>query len=153
MRNFRGRASKFFILFSKFAVAGALASIVNFTVFNLLFYWGFSLDGLDTSLPEFKQKSVIADMIAYASGVFFNYVLHKRFIFEQRRSVYATFLLYILVSIGGIGLSAGFTWLFVRVPFFAHQPQIMKISTMLLVFVYNFFSKRFAFEKRIFSTE
>lgn len=153
MNGFRGQAKKFFILFGKFAIAGAMASVVNFTVFNVLFYWGFSLDELATTLPEFKQKSVIADMLAYASGVLFNYILHKRYIFEQRRAASVIFILYILVSIGGIAISAGLTWLFVKVPFFAHNPQIMKITTMGLVFIYNFFSKRFAFEKRIFSIE
>lgn len=153
MNSSSEHARNFFILFGKFAVTGAMASIVNFTVFNLLFYWGFSLDELDPTLPAFKQKSVLADMIAYASGVLFNYVLHKRYIFEQKRSPSATFILYILVSAGGIAISAGLTWMFVKMPFFAHNPQVMKITTMGLVFIYNFFSKRFAFEKRIFSTE
>lgn len=153
MNDFRKRIKNFLLLFVKFAITGAMASVVNFTVFNVLFYWGFELDQLDTTLPEFKRKSVIADMIAYASGVLFNYILHKRFIFEQRRAASVTFALYILVSAGGTGLSAALTWLFVKMPFFAHNPQIMKISTMLLVFVYNFFSKRFAFERRIFSLD
>lgn len=153
MSSFREQARKFFILFGKFAVTGAMASVVNFTVFNVLFYWGFSLDELDPSEAAFKRKSVIADMIAYASGVLFNYILHKRYIFEQRRTASTTFALYILVSAGGIAMSAGLTWLFVKIPFFAHNPPIMKIATMGLVFIYNFFSKRFAFEKRLFSME
>lgn len=153
MSNFRERASKFFILFGKFAITGAMASVVNFTVFNVLFYWGFSLDELERTSTEFKQMSVVADMISYASGVLFNYVLHKRYIFEQKRSASATFILYLLVSAGGIAMSAGLTWMLVKLPFFANNPQLMKITTMGLVFIYNFFSKRFAFEKRIFSSE
>lgn len=153
MSNFRERTSKFFILFGKFAITGAMASVVNFTVFNVLFYWGFSLDELDRTSMEFKRMSVMADMISYASGVLFNYVLHKRYIFEQKRSESATFILYLLVSAGGIAISAGLTWVFVKMPFFAQRPQLMKITTMGLVFIYNFFSKRFAFEKRIFSSE
>ncbi|MFN7115435.1 MAG: GtrA family protein [Saprospiraceae bacterium] len=153
MSNSRERIKDFFILFGKFAVTGAMASVVNFTTFNVLFYWGFDLDEMDRTTAAFKRMSVVADMIAYASGVLFNYVLHKRYIFEQRRAASVTFALYILVSIGGIALSAALTWLFVKMPFFANNPQIMKISTMLLVFVYNFFSKRFAFERRIFSLD
>lgn len=153
MSSFRERAKKFLILFGKFAVTGAMASVVNFAVFNLLFYWVFSLHHVDPALAAFKRKSVISDMIAYASGVLFNYTLHKRFIFEQRRSASVTFALYILVSVIGLAMSAGLTWLFVKMPFFAQHPPIMKITTMGLVFIYNFFSKRFAFEKRIFSTE
>lgn len=153
MSSFRERAKKFLILFGKFAVTGAMASVVNFAVFNLLFYWVFSLHHVDPALAVFKRKSVISDMIAYASGVLFNYTLHKRFIFEQRRSASVTFALYMLVSVIGLAMSAGLTWVFVKMPFFAQHPPIMKITTMSLVFIYNFFSKRFAFEKRIFSTE
>ena len=153
MSSFRERAKKFLVLFGKFAVTGAMASVVNFAVFNLLFYWGFSLEEMDKASTAFQQKSVIADMIAYASGVSFNYVLHKRFIFEQKRSPSVTFILYILVSAGGIAISAGLTWIFVKMLFFAQHPPIMKITTMGLVFIYNFFSKRFAFEKRLFSTD
>jgi putative flippase GtrA len=153
MGSSRGQARKLFRLFGKFAVTAALAAVVNFAVFNALFYWGFSLDEMAKDSVEFRRGSVIADMIAYASGVLFNYMLHKRFIFEQKRSASATFILYILVSAGGIAISAGLTWMFVKLPFFAHHPQLMKITTMGLVFIYNFFSKRFAFEKRIFSTD
>lgn len=153
MSTSKGQVKKFFILFGRFAVTAAMAAIVNFSVFVGLFYWGFSLDELDRTSLEFKRMSVVADMISYASGVLFNYVLHKRYIFEQKRSESATFILYLLVSAGGIAISAGLTWIFVKMPFFAHRPQLMKITTMGLVFIYNFFSKRFAFEKRIFSSE
>lgn len=149
MNPFREQAKQFFILFGRFAVAGALASVINFAVFNGLFYWVFALPALDPSSAEFKQKSVLADLIAYACGVLFNYVLHKRFIFESRRTVSTTFVLYILVSLGGMAMSAGLTWFFIKILFFAEHPYLMKVLTMGLVFIYNFFSKRFAFEKRL----
>ncbi len=146
------RIKKTTTLFAKFAAAGAMASVVNFIVFNVLIYLVFSLDRTDMSAVESKWKTVFSDMAAYASGVLFNYVLHKRYIFEQKRSPSATFALYLLVSVIGMALSAGLTWLFVKIPFFAKYPYLMKIMTMGLVFIYNFFSKRFAFEKRFFSS-
>lgn len=153
MSSYRDRYQKLMTLFIKFAVAGAMASVVNFAVFNALFYWGFSLDEVNPALPEFKSKSVISDMVAYASGITFNFMLHKRFIFKMERSAMTTMVLYILVSLGGMGLSALLTYWFIQMIFFATHPEVMKILTMGLVFIYNFFSKRFAFEKRVFSVE
>lgn len=146
------RIKKTTILFAKFAVAGAMASVVNFIVFNVLIYLVFSLDQADMTALESRWKTVFSDMAAYASGVLFNYALHKRYIFEQRRKPSTTFALYLFVSGIGMALSAGLTWLFVKITFFATYPYIMKIMTMGLVFIYNFFSKRFAFEKRFFSS-
>ncbi|MDX1939630.1 MAG: GtrA family protein [Saprospiraceae bacterium] len=140
MNHFRNRIKKNGALFVKFAVTGALASVVNFGVFNVLVYFRIF-------------SPVISDMIAYGCGVIFNFTLHKRFIFEMKGSATTTFMLYILVSLGGMALSAGLTYLFVQIPFFSKFPYIMKIITMGLVFFYNFFSKRFAFERRFFSTE
>ncbi len=140
MSNHHDRIKKIGTLLAKFAVTGALASLVNYAIFNLLVYFRI--------LPP-----VISDMIAYASGILFNFTLHKRFIFQMRRSASTTFGLYLLVSLGGMALSAGLTYLFVKISFFATYPYIMKLVTMGLVFFYNFFSKRFAFEKKIFSTD
>jgi putative flippase GtrA len=139
MSSLRTQAGKLMTLLAKFAVTGAMASLVNYVVFIIL------VNGI---LPP-----VTSDVIAYASGVAFNFVLHKRFIFKMERSTRATVALYILVSLGGMGLSALLTYLLIKIPFFATYPELMKILTMGIVFFYNFFSKRFAFEKRVFSVE
>lgn len=155
MSNLRDQIKKTGTLLAKFAVTGAMASVVNYAVFNLMVYLVFKIDpsGEVALTTAEKTRVIISDMIAYASGVLFNYTLHKRFIFEQKRSARATFVIYILVSAGGMLLSAGLTFLLVKIPFFARFPYIMKVFTMGLVFFYNFFSKRFAFEKRFFSVE
>ncbi|MBK7870012.1 MAG: GtrA family protein [Saprospiraceae bacterium] len=153
MSHFRESIKKTGVLFAKFAVAGALASLVNYAVFNIMVYWVFAIDPSVALSATEKTRIIISEMIAYASGILFNFTLHKRFIFETKRSANATIALYILVSLVGMALSAGLTYLFVQIPFFAAYPYIMKIFTMGLVFIYNFFSKRFAFERRFFSTE
>ncbi len=125
------------ILLAKFAATGALASCINYGVFLALVNRPFT--------------PVIADMIAYASGVAVNFVLHRRFLFEMKRSLLFTFAWYMLASTGGLALSAGLTYLLIKIPFFAAFPAVMKLCTMGIVFFYNFFSKRFAFEKRFIS--
>ena len=77
-----------------------------------------------------------------------NFTLQKFFIFESRRSTSDSFLMSVAVSVGGLGLSTLFVWGLGFVPFLAtHElPKLMLVSGML--FFYNFFLKRFAFERR-----
>lgn len=153
MSSLRKQITTLGTLLAKFAVTGAMASVVNYAVFNAMVYLVFAIDPSASLSAEDQTRIILATMIAYASGVAFNFLLHKRFIFKQKRSTRSTLILYILVSAGGMALSAGLNALFVKIPFFATYPYIMQLVTMGLVFFYNFFSKRFAFEKRVFSVE
>jgi putative flippase GtrA len=88
-----------------------------------------------------------AHFISYAIGMITNFLLQKRFVFMLKRKVYTAFFLSVSFSI--IGLFAG-TFLihsFSRIDFFANHKYYNKLLVTLIIFIYNFYTKRFAFEK------
>ena len=54
----------------------------------------------------------------------------------------------IAFSIVGLLLASIFIQLLVFIPLVAKYPYLAKIITTVLLFFYNYYSKRFAFEKR-----
>ena len=88
-----------------------------------------------------------AHFISYAIGMITNFLLQKRFVFMLKRKVYAAFVLSVTFSI--IGLFAG-TFLihtFAKIDFFGDHKYYNKLLVTLIIFIYNFYTKRFAFEK------
>ncbi|MBR9922941.1 MAG: GtrA family protein [Bacteroidetes bacterium] len=96
---------------------------------------------------------VTANIISFSSAVLLNFYLQKRFVFQLRRKQGAAFGLAILVSMGGLLLSTGIiaglnTW-----DFFRDKQYLTKFVATGIVFFYNFYLKRFAFEKRFISND
>ena len=122
-------------LLARFFVTSGISTLV---------YWGGYLGLRDHT----GFSAVVANVVAYSGAVLLNFTLQKFFIFESRRSTSASFLWSVAVSVGGLGLSTFLVWLLGFAPFFAdHElPKVMLVSGLL--FFYNFFLKRFAFERR-----
>ncbi len=77
-----------------------------------------------------------------------NFLLQKKYIFKLNRSIKSTFLLSFAVSIGGIFLSTTIIYLLTKITIFAATPMLAKIVATGIVFFYNFYLKRFVFEKK-----
>ena len=87
-------------------------------------------------------------MIAYSLAVLLNFILQKLFIFESRRKTSVSFIMSVAVSVGGLGLSTLFVWLLGHWEFF-NRYELLKVMTVSgILFFYNFFLKRYAFERR-----
>jgi putative flippase GtrA len=80
-----------------------------------------------------------------------NFFLQKRFVFALQRKVHTAFILAIVVSLGGIALGTLIIWALNHWPFFQVHQYITKLCATGLVFFYNFYLKRFVFEKRFLS--
>lgn len=115
-----------------FALAGLLATSVNFCVFLLL---------ADRYLPPGP-----ATMIAYTSGAIINFFVHRYFVFNLNRSAGSAFLLSMAVSVGGLFLD----WLIVtsllRIGWLGNTKWLVKLVATGTVFLYNFYAKRRVFE-------
>ncbi|GJM34708.1 MAG: hypothetical protein DHS20C18_37090 [Saprospiraceae bacterium] len=96
---------------------------------------------------------VPANVISYSVGMVINFLLQKRFVFTLQRSVSKAFGLAILVSLGGMVLSTGIIYLLSRVDFFVDRQYLAKLSATGIVFFYNFYLKRFVFEKRFITSD
>jgi putative flippase GtrA len=121
----------------KYAASAFVATAVDYGVF---FY-----------LSEALKFSVAnAQSIAYPVGVLVNFLLQRRFVFNQTRSLWLTFGLVVLVSTGGLLLSRflmqGFTD---HISFLNEYRIVAKVMTSSIVFFYNFYLKRYVFEGKL----
>lgn len=123
-----------FLLKAKYATTSAIATLLEYVVFGILKYQGFT--------------GTYAHIVSYACGMVFNFILQKRFIFDLKRSVRTAFLLAMLVSLGGMTLSTGIFVGLTQIQWFYENDYVAKLIATGIVFFYNFYLKRFVFEKK-----
>lgn len=115
--------------------SSAIATSTDYVIYGILTHW---LGITQTS----------AHLFSASCGMLVNFFLQKRFVFELRRNVRNAFIGALLVSIGGILLGMFIIWLLNHFPFFQQTPFASKICATGVVFFYNFYLKRYVFEKR-----
>lgn len=123
-----------FLIKLKFAASSAVATIVDYFLYILLVSYAFT--------------PVISNLISASVGMIINFVIQKRYIFTLERKVGVVFLISVLVSLGGVGLSTLFIYLLNKIEFFNEYQFVTKAIVIGIIFNYNFYFKRFAFEKR-----
>lgn len=96
---------------------------------------------------------VAAHAISYPLAVLLNFLLQKQYIFKMRRKPSTAFAIAMLFSASGWGLGTAMLYLLVKISSFAQTPVYAKLLVTFVLFFYNFFLKRFAFEKRFFFVE
>lgn len=120
----------------KFAIASAIATLVDYTLYLLFTLY-------------FFFAPVPSNIVSSFCGMVVNFLLHKRMVFTLKRKVHHAFLLSLLVSVGGIGLGTFIIYLLTQEAFFLKHQYITKLIATGIVFFYNFYFKQYAFEKRM----
>ena len=128
------KLKELFFLKIRFAMTGLVATAVDYVVYLVLVGRFF--------IPE------VSNVISYSCGMVINFVLQKRFVFTLQGSVSRAFVLSIVVSLGGMAISTGIIHLLTEWPFFMQHQYITKLAATGTVFFYNFYCKRFVFERR-----
>ena len=118
----------------KFALTSLVATMIDCFLYLLLVYTIFS--------------PIIANTIAYSIAVIVNFSLQKKFVFSMQREARKILLMAIGVSVIGLGLSNLIIWLLIKYPFFIKYQYATKLVATGLVFFWNFYMKRFVFEKK-----
>ena len=121
---------------ARFAVGGGLATGIDYLIYFPLFAQGVA--------------PVKAQILAYSVSALFNFLFQKFFVFEQKGSTRTTFMLSMLVSVGGLGISTALIYVLNQFPFFYNYQLLTKLLTTGIVFFYNFYCKRYVFERRFF---
>ncbi len=135
MKGFwKNKLVQLFVLKAKYATTSAIATALEYLVFGILKYQGFT--------------GTYAHIISYACGMVFNFLLQKRFIFDLKRPVSTAFLLAMMVSLGGMALSTGIFVGLTQWEWFHRHDYVAKLIATGIVFFYNFYLKRFVFEKK-----
>ncbi len=130
--NLQGFLRDFLFPKVKFGLTSTIATAVDHIIYLVLIMY----------LIESR-----AHFISYGIGMIINFLLQKRFVFMLKRRVYIAFIISILFSV--LGLFAG-TFLihnFAKINFFSNHKYINKLAVTGIIFIYNFYTKRFAFEK------
>ena len=123
-----------FMMKVKFAMSSSVATLVDYVLYQVLVRYLFS--------------PVVSNLVSATVGMVINFFLQKKYIFELKRSVNITFIISLLVSVGGIGISTIIIHFLNKSEMLAGNQYIIKAIATGTVFFYNFYMKRFAFEKR-----
>lgn len=140
----------------RFAVASLLATVVDFCLFSFVLI----------SLFE----PVNAERISAGVGMVINFILQKRYVFKMKRNALLVLMLSIALSVIAIEIGAqlinvlthhevafrvaGYSVFRIVNPFynfFLENIVLAKILSVLVKFVFNFYTKRWAFQKEFIS--
>lgn len=120
----------------RFAMTGAVATTVDYVLY--------------LSLVNRFFSPVVSNIISYSCGMVINFLLQKRFVFSLQGPASRAFLLSAVVSLGGMALSTGIIYSLNTLEFFARYQFITKLCATGMVFFYNFYFKRYVFERKFF---
>jgi len=139
MNGFVDKLRKLFLLKFKFALTSSVATAVDYFLYLVLVNNFFT--------------PVVSNIISASCGMLINFFLQKRYVFKLERHVMLVFIMSVTISIVGIFLSTSIIYLLNQWPFFQEHQYITKLIATGIVFFYNFYLKRFSFEKRFFKVD
>ncbi len=139
MKSFLQNLKKNTLAQAKFFTSSVIATGVDYALFFLLAWTIFD--------------PVTAHAISYPIAVVLNFYLQKRFIFNQKRSTRQAFAISMIFSAIGWGLGVAMMFFLVKIPVFGQWPVLAKIIVTGILFFFNFYTKRYAFEGRFFEAD
>ena len=122
---------------TKFAASSGVATLVDMGLFALL---------AKITLIPVEIINIITSLV----GMIVNFILQKKYIFQLNRKVRTAFILSLIVSLGGIFISTSIIYGLKTISIFHAYPILAKLIATGIVFFYNFYLKRFSFEKKFF---
>jgi len=99
-------------------------------------------------LIQFGTAAAVSNFISQGFGMVINFVLQKQFIFQLKRNAWLAFLLSLVFSLIGLLLGSFIVHFMTSLPAIDQMPYVGKLIATGIVFFYNYFTKRFAFERR-----
>lgn len=128
------KIKELFFLKARYAMGGGVATGIDYLIYF--------------SLVDRFLSPVWSQVVAYSCSVVVNFLIQKRFVFKLSRSTKSAFGLSLLVSLGGLLLSTAIIYALNLNTFFRSNQIVTKLLTTAVVFFYNFYFKRYVFEKR-----
>lgn len=115
--------------FAKFGVVGGIAFLIDYGIMVLL-------------TEVFGVNYLISATISFTVSVIFNYLASMRYVFTHKEGLSRRreFIIFIVLSVIGLGLNDLCMWLFTGV--FGISYLISKIIATAIVMVYNFITRK-----------
>lgn len=126
---------RLFLLKGKYATASLVATTVEYSLYSLLVY-------------TLVMEKTSAHIASFAIAMLTNFLLQRFFVFKLNRPVVKVFAMAMTISLGGLLLSSLLFSSLMKIPFFLKNHYVAKIIASGTIFLYNFYLKRFAFEKK-----
>lgn len=120
----------------KYVSASFIATLVDYGLYGILSWQDLS--------------PVAAHIPSFTAGMVTNFILQKAYVFKLQRRTHVAFGMAVLVSMGGLFLTTFLIGMLVKLPFFEQYHVLAKFVATGMVFFYNFYLKRYIFEKRFF---
>ena len=132
---FRGKTDNTFFQLIRYTFVGGLAFLVDFGTLYLL-------------TDFFHLHYLISAGIAFILGLITNYLFSIRWVFTTRniRSKKIEFLIFAIIGLAGLGLNELFLWIFTDL--LGIYYLLSKILTTILVYLWNFFARKFILFKK-----
>lgn len=135
--RFKEKLAKIIYPKLKFGAGSLISTGVDYGIFFLLLK-------TTASLPI-----VSIQILAQSCGMLTNFFLQRNYIFQKERALVASFSWSISFSLISIALASTLVHYLYMISFFFEHPIIMKIGVSTLFFLFNFYTKQFAFEKKL----
>ncbi len=147
IRSFTDKMKKLFEQIVKFGFVGAFCFVIDFAITMGVTYIG--------------VYHLIAAALGFIISVVVNYLLSFKFVFERKQDMdrRAEFIIFVILSVIGLGLNELFIWLSVDM-LYMHSALLMKyidyniavaggkIFATGLVMIYNFVTRKIFLEKK-----
>lgn len=129
------KVTKLFLLKGKYATASLVATLLEYGLYSLFIY------GMAISKTP-------AHIMSFGIAMVANFLLQRYFVFKLKRPVMKVFAMAMGFSIVGLLLSSLIFSTLIKVPFLEQNHYLAKMMTSGTIFFYNFYLKRFSFEKK-----
>ena len=120
----------------KYAASSSVGTLFDYLIFLVLY-------------NSLGISALYSHVISYSFGAIINFFLHKNFIFDIQRKALHAFLLSISFSVIGLMLSSSILWMLLNLTPLVQWPILAKVITSSLIFLFNYYSKQYAFERSI----
>jgi len=115
--------------FVGFVVAGGVATIINYSLFASLYWWGVNY--------------LVASAIGYVSGIVISFTINKLFVFTDSAGTRGQFLRYTLIYVGALAVQLALLEAGVRAGI---NPLLANAIALVIVVIGNYFViRRFVF--------
>lgn len=126
---FRSATDNTIIQFFRYLFVGGIAAVVNI---GMLYVF--------TDIININY--IISNVLSFILGLFVNYLLSKKFVFQGETNISKTkeFVIYAIIGVLGLGIDTLLVWLFTDICGFYYM--ISKLISTLLVFIWNFGARK-----------
>ena len=130
----------------KFAGTSGIATAIDYGITFFIL----DILGIKLSFSYLNINFQLANMIGVGTGMISNFLLQKKFVFSTKRNIYLIFFMTIGFSVASFLLNQWlFSWLRNNFEFLSQHTYISKVIVTGIMFIFNFYTKRFSFERSL----